>query len=892
MDANQQRFWLLANKDDWPGIDANREAEYDRECRRLRLRDKPNERTLAGQIDTVAADTVESLPAMARDRFGTYAYWDADAGMLLAQGALGLDAYPVILFKPDAGEVVTDLAMGYDDVLYLATQQPDGIRLVDRRDRWKDPVKISLADFTPDRLAADPAGGVWALDRTRGKVARLQGLPLPDGQPGEFLPTTFRPVPENPNPPQLKEDASQPALIVGAENPVSLACSPAGQLALLTRRGTDQAWLHVRDQGGRWQAPRQLAGVGRCLSVTWLSATRIGVMPAPRAANLGERVPPREIPAFDPDDETQVLQAVGAIYPFVDGQPWPFLQGAALPPHYPTGVARSRPAVALSAEHFALDGTATGRVLDAGREGATWHRLYVEAELPPRCGLVISLSASDNPSPDPASQTWHEHHFGATPRWGEADQKEFSRGPASWFGPARGVWLPDRSEIPHHAGLLGETPEQDRAGLFTALVQRAGRRVRALLGRYLSVRVRLLGTGNRSPELAALRVYASRFSYRDHYLPELYREELFGQDANRRGRATPADFLDRFLGLFESFLTPLEDRVAAAHVLMDPRSTPDDALEWLGSWMGVVFDPAFPAERRRAWLRAAPRLYRTRGTLTGLQLALEIATGGKLVREFHSAAEWGLPVDGGGREGEFPKGGAVTAGRVLVIEEFRLRRTFATILGANLSEPEDPLLPGLLFSSNSYVGDTLILGDEEKKEFLALFRDAFSTDPAQRQAEEAAVYSLYQRLADRVAVLVQNTVSPADFGLIRRIAQREAPAHVVLDVVQASRKLIVGLSSLIEVDTYLASAGPPGAAQLDNSRLGENDFIRRLPSLDPRTGGGGGDVPRLFPRPKAVVQGPESAELGDDIELSGADSKAAAGRTLEDFLWTPLPPGS
>lgn len=776
MDSNLQRPYQLAEPEHWK-LDGSQLVHV---RRTLRL---ASTRIPTWVEDRAHGETRVATAPGSIDRFGTRARVDktvaggAPAWRVVATGATSGE---VAIIAPQPVEI-TDTAIGDDDVLYIAIGGQ--VRLHDLRGRWPDfdlPVPGGAW-----RLAAAERGGVYVLGGADpgAPLGRISGAPA-RRLLGEYAGTVFRPVHEEPQPPGYTRLAvSVPAGVKAA----AIARSPRGRLALLAWDGDRDAQLFLLGDRA-WSRPHALRGVIRPYSLTWVDETRVGVLIALGAADSFAVV--YALGAGSP------LEPVGDPYPLRRPTTEPFLHGAALPPHYATTDGAPRALTAISWPAFADRGEVTTPLpLDGLYTGAVWHRLYLEAAIPPGTSVRVHLGASELPSHTPA--VWFEHRFGDAT---DADPEV-----------PRGAWLDAASEMPFHDGLLACPRKPGIAGLFTALVQRGGanrRAVRTLAGRFLWVRIELAGDGRTTPEVAALRIYADRHGYATAYLPRLYREDTFGVAADAPGRSTPADYLDRFLGMFESVLTPLEDKIASAWLLTTPRAVPIDSLDWLASWLGFVFAADLPVARRRRMLERAFELYQQRGTVGGLRLALDLATDGSVRR-----------------------------GEIVVVEDFRLRRTFATILGAELSDPDDPLTPQLDISANSLVGDTLFLGDDEKRGFLALFApDLPVGTAAQIAADEAAVTELFDRLAHRATVLVHQEIEDHDLGLIRQIIELEAPAHVEVKLVTATYRFRVAASALIGVDTFLAASSAPGAVILDRSQIGMRDLIQRLPSLDPRLG--------------------------------------------------------
>lgn len=946
MDANGARFWLLGEARHFPSRSA---LHWDETCRVLRLasqRTLTSSLTPAAAF-TLAQTALERVPR-AVDALEGVARWDAARSAVIATSHLPGDAVMLALVETPtdlcaAPDGVLYIALPGRVLMHdLRGRWADASVSLIGFEPWRLVPAASGGAWVLERNSGRVA-------RLSGRPLRTQ-TPQPDAYDGRtFRPTPENRCPPQlrllPTP-TLAPIERVLALAGGADGVLALLSWRDGEGTACVRCWREA----VPDGSmtgdlPRWTEPLQLTGASYAYAITWLEAGRLAVrVPGRRDAPAfdlsdepaGSVAPLGDIYPLAGDNNGPPLEA-------------PFANGVALPPHYPRGDAGTAPLHALSLNQLARRGEAGNAadptaadtrhwLIDSGDNTTVWHRLFAEAHIPPHTGFVVWLAAGNQAQPPDwnAAQvdrvSWQPHGFGA-----DIHQLDPAmRAPQL----PHAVWESAASELAGHPGLLAGERQPGRRGLFSVLVQDSRQRVRQLVGRYLWVRVVLHGDGRASPELAALRAWGSRFSYAEQYLPRLYREQLYGDAAAAPGRrlgqiaatfaaeldvagaadpldlsaplltalalvdiepgalarltverpgaawllqqdrqawrlrveadplrpdqlealaigvyqpqATPADFNARMLASFEGVLTQLEDRVAAAHLLSDPEVVPEASLDWLGSWIGVAFDPALPAARRREWLRAAPELARWHGSLRGLRGALDVATGG-----------------------------AVRQGGVVVIEDFRLRRILATLLGVDLADEDDPLLPGLARSGNSIVGDTLVIGENESVELLALFNEAVAS-----AREDAAVVAFQERLAHRATVLVHQEIEPQDLALIRRIVRLEAPAHVEVRVASATWPLLVGIASLVGVDTYLAPPRTPRPVQVQRSVLGMGDYLIGAPLLDPRLSG----LAQPVPPPEAHAGPDRTVGSAASFVLDASDSTAAPGHQITEYRWRWLPP--
>ncbi|WP_419694222.1 phage tail protein [Mesorhizobium muleiense] len=226
--------------------------------------------------------------------------------------------------------------------------------------------------------------------------------------------------------------------------------------------------------------------------------------------------------------------------------------------------------------------------IDSGIPRCRWHRVRIDADVPP--GTTVSLAVSAHEEEKPASQ-------------GTVIELE-------WQGFAVG--------LPHP-----EDWNQGPQGALDFIIDQPP-------GRYLFARLRLTGDGLRTPTVRRVRFDFPRQTSFDR-LPAVYHDN-----------PTADDFGERFLALFDAAIEDIDRIIERYPALLDVEGVPSELLPWIGGFLDVAVDPAWTPAQRRSILKAIPDLYLKRGTPEGLRRALELVLGVEpAIQELAVERPWG-----------------------------------------------------------------------------------------------------------------------------------------------------------------------------------------------------------------------------------------------------------
>lgn len=311
-------------------------------------------------------------------------------------------------------------------------------------------------------------------------------------------------------------------------------------------------------------------------------------------------------------------------------------------------------------------------------------------------------------------------------------------------------------------------------------------------GRYLWLRVTLLGDGAETPRLCGLALEYPRISLA-RYLPA-----AFGADP------VSADFTDRLLAVFDRGFRDLEARIDHGAALFDPDSAPAgqgaDVLAWLGGWLGLALERGWPEARRRAMLRAAGKLFACRGTRRGLWQSLLFWLGWKPFEGATGKPDCGPRCRPGWRPPQPPP---------LVLEHWRLRRWLWLGKGRLGSDAElwgESILGRSQLDSTAQAAVTRL--DTTRNPLL---------DPFNRDAHRFSVF-----------LPAWLGATARERGWVDRLIDEHRPAQALAQVIYVHPRMRIGVQASIGFDSVVGCW--PSGVTLDEARLGRATV---LPSGNP-----------------------------------------------------------
>ena len=524
-------------------------------------------------------------------------------------------------FSPCTADIPTPvtlrgLAVSDDDYLVAGVVEPPGCLVFDLHAGGSPRQLLWPGGFRPFDIATGACGAwildrgiepgvarVWLLDRRLGVVALSALAPpeqeLPTFKAADGTPGISSPICESAPVVTLNLALALPPDL----DPVAVATLPDGSALILDNAGDghapafSQVWRYSLDSGltGPFSL-RDLTELADDPDLSLLGHDMVVVPPSTDAA--GSSIGSLFVVASNGEQAYafDVLKAGSATNLTFEALPeyWPMRlyggRGLLLDRKRPFYNSRTDwiPLVQQHSQRYEAELTLTTPVetdpanraarhaFDGRDPDCVWHRLLLDACLPHDTQVHV---------------------------WSRAANLEVDLLTADWASEPGPYKRATGSELP----FVATNSDSDR-GTWELLFQRAR-------GRFLQLRIQLVGNTRSSPRLHALRAYYPRFSYVEHYLPAAYRDD--GESAS---------FLDRFLANIEGIYTTLEGRLENIQALFDARTAPGEDLAWLATWLGIVLDGNWDEGRQRVLIACAPELFRLRGTRLGLIRAIRLAT--------------------------------------------------------------------------------------------------------------------------------------------------------------------------------------------------------------------------------------------------------------------------
>jgi phage tail-like protein len=400
------------------------------------------------------------------------------------------------------------------------------------------------------------------------------------------------------------------------------------------------------------------------------------------------------------------------------------------------------------------------KTLDSGILNCQWHRLALEADIPPKAIIEVYYYSSDDEGLkiridsvlSDSTKTIQEKAsiLDNEIPWTESPETFFSSDDTKLRGENDKPLSESKNSV-----LSAKTDFKDKK----AAQKRMNMLFREKTGRYHWLKL-VLSTYEEKvrPSVTQMTVFYPRSSYL-RYLPAVYQEDPGSKE-----------FLERFLSIFETVFYDLETEISQVSKCFDPETeisqvfkhfdadrAPQKFLTWLASWLNLALEEGWSEEKKREFIQQASLLYKRKGTPDGIRKFIEIYTGKTPIILEHLRMVKPMVLSGKGN--------------------FRL--------GVNSILLQTPV-------RGFRLGDDSILGR------VAL-----------RDIEEQSLEDPFLQLAHRFTVILDlsaDELTRIETGL-RRIIEEEKPAHTAYNL-RVGREIGIGRDMYVGINTRVADYKP------------------------------------------------------------------------------------